>query len=114
LLVFVGAALQRRQAAADPSEVKVADEQPAAALPTSLDAARKPDDVTPSAVGRRPRRNDLLVDLSRTGNATDQPWSAPKFDRVLSRNALGLSMAWLSSAQINSSNPLMRPSGPIL
>jgi hypothetical protein len=40
LLVFVGlvgAALQRRPAAADTSEVKVADEQPAVPLPKFLD-----------------------------------------------------------------------------
>ena len=42
LLVFVGlvgAALQRRPAAANPSESKVAEEQPAAPLPKSLDRA---------------------------------------------------------------------------
>jgi hypothetical protein len=40
LLVFVGlvgAALQSRRAAADTSEVKVADEQPAVPLPKFLD-----------------------------------------------------------------------------
>ncbi len=40
LLVFVGlvgAVLERRRAAADPSESKVADEQPAVPLPKSLE-----------------------------------------------------------------------------
>jgi len=44
LLVFaglVGAALQRRRAAANPSESNLADEQPATPLPKSLDHAAR-------------------------------------------------------------------------